>query len=188
MGLPDDLVTKFRTVALERLERIEAAWEQVLRDLDPTAAVIVHRELHTLKGDSRMVGFADVNLVCHRLEDLVAVARAHGYAVDEDLDLAVNMALRFMTMLVRKRAGTNLGGFDLPGFLRHIDKLLEDAREPGARTRPTGAPPILRSGHAGKLPRQTRDQLAVPAVDAFIEYGAARGQRRNRLRTSWFAL
>src|SRR5207245_1510451 len=30
--------------------------------------------------------------------------------------------------------------------------------------------------------------LAALAVDAFIEYAAARGQRRDRLRTSWHSL
>ena len=80
MGIPEDLVQQFRTVAVQRLERVETAWASVLSRLDDDAAVSMHREVHTLKGESRMVGFTDVNMVCHKLEDLLEVARARGYA------------------------------------------------------------------------------------------------------------
>ena len=43
--------------------------------LDNDAATLIHREVHTLTGESRAVGFTDVNLVCHKLEDLLEVAR-----------------------------------------------------------------------------------------------------------------
>ena len=165
MVLPDNLVEQFRAAAIERLERIEAAWDRVLKDLDESASAIVHREVHTLKGEAGIVGFTDVNLVCHKLEDLLAVARANGYAVDEDFDLAVNMALRFMAMLVRKRVGTNLGGFDLPGFIRHIDELLVTWRgEVAGRSRAGSAPPITKLATGARAPRAMRDKMAPAAV------------------------
>jgi two-component system, chemotaxis family, sensor kinase CheA len=187
--LPDNLVEQFRATAIERLERIEAAWDRVLKDLDESASAIVHREVHTLKGEAGIVGFTDVNLVCHKLEDVLAVARTNGYAVDEDFDLAVNMALRFMAMLVRKRVGTNLGGFDLPGFIRHIDELLVTWRgEVTGRSRAGSAPPITKLAGGTRAPRAMRDKMAPAAVDAFIEYAMSRGPRRNRLRASWHLL
>ena len=189
MGLPEQLVDQFRTVAVQRLARVEAAWEQLVGDPAPAVADAIDRELHTLKGESRVVNFTDVNLVCHKTEDLFELARARGYAIDEELDLAVNMALRFMTMLVRKRVGTNLGGFDLPGFLRHIDKLLDDARreQSGRHRSISSSPPFARPGGA-RIPRATRERFCPAAVDAFIEYAAARGTRRDRLRTSWHTM
>jgi two-component system chemotaxis sensor kinase CheA len=188
VALPDELVQQFRAVALERLERVEAAWSQVLTSLNDEAATLIHREVHTLKGESRVVGFTDVNLVCHKLEDLLEVARARGYAVDEDFDLAVNMALRFMAMLIRKKVGSHLSGIDLPGFIRQIDNILNEARhEHSGRTRPGSVPPLLKSSSA-RVSAVVRDRLAPIAVDAFIEYAVARGTRRDRLRTSWHAL
>src|SRR5687767_9403818 len=136
MAQPEDLVTQFRVVAQERLERIEAAWAHMLVALGDDSGAALHREVHTLKGESRVLGFTDVNLVCHKLEDLLEVARARGYAIDEDFDLTVNMALRFMGMLVRKRVGSQLSGIDLPGFVRQIDQILQEARpELGSRAR-----------------------------------------------------
>ena len=46
----------------------------------------------------------------------------------KDFDLTVNMALRFMTMLARKKVGGPLGGIDLPGFIKQIDQVLAESR------------------------------------------------------------
>jgi two-component system, chemotaxis family, sensor kinase CheA len=189
MGLPEDLVNQFRVVAQERLERIEAAWAQMLVALSDESTAVLHREVHTLKGESRVLGFTDVNLVCHKLEDLLEVARARGYAVDEDFDLTINMALRFMGMLVRKRVGSQLSGIDLPGFVRQIDQILNEARpEVSVGRARTGNLMPIRTVQAARISSAVRERLSSVAVDTFIEYAASRGNRRNRLRTSWHAL
>src|SRR5688572_19696466 len=131
-----------------------------------------------------MLGFSDVNLVSHKLEDLLEVARARGYAVDEDFDLAVNMALRFMAMLVRKKVGSQLAGIDLPGFVSQIDRVLSEVREVTPRTQKQP----LQTVDANRCSAAVRAQLAPIAVDVFLEYAASRGARRNRLRSSWHAM
>jgi two-component system chemotaxis sensor kinase CheA len=186
MEIDDDLVQRFRAIALDRLTRIEAAWAQVLRSLDDGAARQLQREVHTLKGESRVVGFDDVNMVCHKLEDLLAVARARGYAVDDDFDLAVNMAVRFMVMLVRKKVGSQLSAIDLPGFVRQIEGVL--ARHERPRTRSGSMPPLARPTASVHVPAPIRAHLGPPAVDAFLEYSVAIGARRDRLRESWLVL
>lgn len=188
MNFPDEIVQRFRIVAVERIERIEAAWQQVLAKLDEASATLIHRELHTLKGDSRAVGFTDVDLVAHKLEDLLEVARARGYAVDDDFDLAVNMALRFMIMLIKKKAGSQLSGIDLPGFVGQIDTILRRHDVPHHRARPGSVPPRLRQASATRLAPAVKNQLAPVAVEAFLEYAVAKGVRRDRLRGSWHAL
>ena len=181
--IPPDLVAQFRAVALGRIERIEQAWAQVLVRLDDEASSIVHREVHTLKGESRMVGFTDVNLVCHKLEDLLELSRARGYAVGDDFDLSVTMSLAFISLLLNKRAGT-AQAIDLPGFIRQIDGVLKRH----ARTRPGSVPPALRVVSSPRVSSALREQLGPAAVDAFIEYAVARGPRRDRLRNSWHLL
>jgi two-component system, chemotaxis family, sensor kinase CheA len=186
MEVDDDLVQRFRTVSLERLTRIEAAWTQVLRSLDDDASRQLQREVHTLRGESLVMGFADVNMVCHKLEDLLGVARSRGYAVDEDFDLAVNMAIRFMVMLVRKRVGSQLMAIDLPGFVRQIEGVLGRHERP--RSWSGSVPPILRHTASVRVPPGIRAHLGSPAVDAFLEYSVAAGARRDRLRESWHVL
>ena len=190
MAIPDELLNQFRRVALEHLDRVETAWQAVLTSVDEEAAALIHREIHTLKGESSLVGFKDVNLVCHKLEDLLVVARSRGYAVDEDFDLAVNMALRFTAMLVHKKVGAHMHGIDLPGFIKRIDALIAAAK-PEQRTLrvSTGSFAAMRRDPATpRVPGALRPRLAALAVDAFIEYAAARGQRRDRLRASWHSL
>ncbi len=188
MTIPDTIVQQFRTTALERLDRVEHAWAAVLARLDDDAIAVIHREIHTLKGESQLVGFADVNLVCHKLEDLLEVARTCGYAVDEDFDLAINMALRFMAMLVRKKVGSQLPGINLPGFIRQIDRMLAEARGE-ATPRARNVTPMNRvSGPSARLSPSVRARLASIALDLFLEYAESRGTRRNRLRTSWHSL
>jgi two-component system chemotaxis sensor kinase CheA len=190
VGFPEELVQQFRQVASERLDQIEQSWAAVMAKLDEDAATVVHRELHTLKGESRMLGFSDVNLVCHKLEDMLEVARMRGYAIDEDFDLAVNMAIRFMAMLVRKKVGSHLVGIDLPGFIKQIDGILAELRPEPPRTArtSTGSQPVKIAGAAIRIPSAMRTRLGPIAVDTFIEYSMARGLRRDRLRTSWHGL
>ncbi|MEO7095797.1 MAG: Hpt domain-containing protein [Polyangiales bacterium] len=189
MPLPEALVNQFRTVAQERLQRIEAAWATVLVGVDDEAANVLQREVHTLKGESRMLGFSDVNMVCHKLEDLLEVARLRGYAVSEDFDLTVNMALRFMTMLARKKVGSQFGGIDLPGFIKQIDQVLAETRpETRSRTRSGSFLPLNRTSGTMRVPQFMRERLAPIALDAFIEYVTATGPRRDRLRVTWNGL
>jgi len=182
----DALVQRFRTISLARLERIEEAWAQVLRSLDELASRQLQREVHTLKGESRVMGFDDVNMVCHKLEDLLAVARARGYAVDDDFDVAVNMSIHFMVMLVRKKVGSQHTAMDLPGFVRQIDGVLQ--RHERLRGRPSSMPPLVRPTANVRVAPSLRAHLGPPAVDAFLEYAVAGGARRDRLRESWHSL
>jgi two-component system chemotaxis sensor kinase CheA len=186
--LPHELLQQFRVMAVERLDRIEAAWAAVIHARDDEAAVTVHRELHTLKGESKMLGFGDVNLVCNKLEDLLEAARAHGYAIDEDFDFTFHLALRFMAMLARKKPGSELGGIDLPGLVRQIDGMVAELRpEPRARTT-SAMQPLRATTRMPRVPAALRTLLEPVAVDAFVEYAAATRARRDRLRTSWHAL
>lgn len=183
MELPDEIVQQFRAMALVRIAEIEASWAHVRSSLAEDASLAIQREIHTLKGESRMVAMMDVNKVCHKLEDLVDIARARGYAVDDEFDLAVTMALRFIATLIRKPEGAR----DIAGFIRQLDHVVSRHAHVG-RGRPSSAPPLLRATSATRVTSMLRAQLGPAAVDAFIEYATAQGPRRDRLRSSWHTL
>jgi two-component system chemotaxis sensor kinase CheA len=168
--ISDALVQQFRGLASERLAKMDGAWEAVLSGIDERACSVLEREIHTLKGESRVVGFGDVNVVCQRVEALLDGARARGYAVTEDLALGVALAIRFMDLLVRLGPGPLPPVIDLPSFLARLDELMGATAE------------------AGALPPAERLRLGPAAVDAFLEYAMARGARRDRLRESWHLL
>ncbi|MFT3692758.1 MAG: Hpt domain-containing protein [Kofleriaceae bacterium] len=183
MELPAEIIQQFRAMALVRIAGIEEAWLHVRTSLDEEASLAMQREVHTLKGESRMVGMLDVNQVCHKLEDLIDVARARGYGVDDEFDLSLTMALQFIAMLIRTH-GEARTGRDVPGFIKHIEQVLSRNEHRG-RGRPSSVPPLMRMSSTGRLTTMLRAQLGPAAVDAFIEYATAQGPRRDRLRSSW---
>ena len=63
-----DLRELFLEEARERLERVMDLVGRV--GADDSAAVGLRRELHALKGASRMMGFTEISKACHRAEDL----------------------------------------------------------------------------------------------------------------------
>jgi two-component system chemotaxis sensor kinase CheA len=192
--LPAEIVARFRSKALERIEKLEASWTALTSGAAPDTAVVEEalRELHTLKGDSRVVGFTDVNLLCHKLEDLLAAAHRLDYRVAEDFDLVLTMALRFLAMLVTKKAGVALGGIDLPGFVAEVDAALRDARlvqldDSSAPITTTQKVPRLQRS-VDRLSYDTRAQLAAAATTVFLESLLAGRHARERLLGAWSAL
>ena len=191
-AIPSEIIDRFRSRALERIELLEAHWLSLTaRDAaDPAVVQEMRREIHTLKGDSRMVGFTDVNLLSHKLEDLLAVAHRLDYRVAEEFDLVVTMGFRFLAMLVRKKAGAGLGGIDLPGFLVEIDGVLRDAslvQLPDENKRTTQKIPRLQR-QVDRLAVETRQTIAASATAVFLEHLNASGPARERLHGAWRAL
>ncbi|HEY5998451.1 MAG TPA: Hpt domain-containing protein, partial [bacterium] len=61
----------------ELLEQMQETLVALERDgLDGEGVRLVKRALHTVKGDATSMGFEAVGLLCHRLEDVLAIAAA----------------------------------------------------------------------------------------------------------------
>ena len=189
--MPDDLLARFRQVALERIEHVEQSWNHLVQGGDATeVSVKLRRDLHTFKGEASVIGFADVGLVCHKLEELVQAADGLAYRVPQDLDLLVMMAIRFMLLLVRKRAGHKLAGIDLAGFVKQVDEVVGEARvmpavPAGRHVAPaTATGEVAVFGGGDRLSAAARQRLGRAAVLAFLESQAG-GGRADRMREVW---
>ncbi|MBW2699598.1 MAG: response regulator [Deltaproteobacteria bacterium] len=66
---------KFRQVVYERSRTLSDQYEKLIEGADEAIADALMRELHTLKGESRMMGFAAAGQVVHALEDAVKLTR-----------------------------------------------------------------------------------------------------------------
>jgi two-component system chemotaxis sensor kinase CheA len=186
-GLPEGIITRFRTLSLERVGRVESVWNALLQGADDEEAVrAMSRDLHTLKGDAKAVGFEEVHVLAKKLEELLALAAQLEYRVSEDFELVVTMATQFASMLLKKKsAGTS--GIDLDGFVRQVDDVLRETRVL-RRTRPTNPRASIAAAEstADRLSPETRRRLAIAATDAFLEYlGARSATSRARLRGVW---
>jgi chemotaxis protein histidine kinase CheA len=100
--VPEVLMARFRAAAMLRLERIDKAWAALVRgeaSADTDAEML--RDVHTLKGDAKVVGLVDASLLVQRLEDLLGAARERHYSVHDDVDIVVTLANLFLGLLVR---------------------------------------------------------------------------------------
>ena len=190
MQLPDEFLERFRTSSLERVRRVEAAWNRIVQDPEGIAVGEMLREVHTLKGDASIVGYHEVRHLCQKLEDLLEIADRMTSEMSEDLDLVVTMAIQFLTMLLRMKPGTPMTGLDLEGFVRQCDDVLREARtvplpRPTRRRNRKTIPDVS----IDRVGEQTRQRLAAAATSVFLEYLSGRGiSSRQRLRGVWLTL
>ncbi|MDI1478329.1 ATP-binding protein [Polyangium sp. y55x31] len=181
-ALPSELLARFRGVALERLDRVEGDWGNFMHgESGPEVAAVMQQELHTLKGEARMMHFGGLATLCHALEGLVAAVARRGRRVPEEVDLVVTMAIRFMVVMLRKKDAAPSAGMDVDGFVRQIEEVLAEisADEPEApvpvpesRSAPVDLP--------DRVSMATQQRLAALAVRVFLEHVAA-GRARGRL-------
>jgi two-component system, chemotaxis family, sensor kinase CheA len=189
--IPEALLARFRAVAFERLERVESTWTGLTRGTaTPNAEEELFRELHTLKGDARVVGFADVAVLCQRLEDLLSAARHHRYRVHEDVDIVVTMAIQFAGMLLRKKGAVARGSIDLDGFLAQIEQVLSEwlRRSSEAPDLSVQLRPHVRPDAAQRMSAAARSRLAVVATTVYLEHLRVPARSRQRLREVWDVL
>lgn len=182
--VPEEIIQRFRQLTAERLARAESLWSSLLQGTgaeDDSAELL--RLVHTLKGDAQVVRFSEVELVCHKLEDLLTVAKGLAYAVPEDVDLLVTMSFHFIGLLARKRAGASVAGIDLDGFVQEVDQAVRAAHALERHPPPDADGTARDAVEDPSLDRGIR--LARAATLAFLEHLGARGSSRERLQQLW---
>ncbi|MDF2694859.1 MAG: Signal transduction histidine kinase CheA [Labilithrix sp.] len=162
---------------------MEGAWGSLTQRVGTAEAESeLFHDVHTLKGEARLVGFADVVLITQRLEDLLVASRRRRYRVTEDVDVLVTMAIQFIRMLVRKRAGASQGGIDINGFLKQIDDVLAEWPRQSETPDASGST-TARPGETGKVSVAVRQRLGAAATQIFLELVTS--SDRPRLRRAW---
>ncbi len=122
------LVEKFRSLALDRLDKLNRALLALERDPSQTAlADDAMREIHTLKGEAKLMGFADVNLAAHRTEDLMIQLRRAGFNVTPEQRDLVLTGFDVIGALLQKEAGGGRPAVDLAAFVQAVDGALRSA-------------------------------------------------------------
>lgn len=125
-----ELIDKFRDVALDRIEAMNAALLQLERapgDNDP--AELLLREIHTLKGEAKMLGFADVNLVAHQIETVMILSHERGFQVPRPAIDLLFEGLDTLRVLLTKRIGAADAPVDLSGFVERVHRVSEVLEE-----------------------------------------------------------
>lgn len=77
----EKLLAQFRELVTERLARVSKSLMALEAGADVEAGKAALRELHGLKGEARMMGFAEINALVHEMEELVRATQGIGYAL-----------------------------------------------------------------------------------------------------------
>lgn len=192
--LPPEILARFRSVALERIETLEVAWATLFKgEGNAEIEASLMREIHTLKGDARMVGMNDVARLSHKVEELFVEAQRSAFSVPEDFDLVVTMALRFVAMLLRKKEAGPLGGIDVDGFVQQIDDVLNESKLSAIKPKPLGNVPSSASAPRwvetqDRVCTATQMRLAEAATQVFLEHLQSSRGAAERLHSVWKTL
>ena len=167
----------FRTVAQERLDRLNLGWiqfEQAPGTATPTAFL---REIHTLKGEAGLTGFASVIGLLHRLEDLVQARCQSGRPPEPSAGDLVMRGLDLAATVVKRPPESESA--DINAFLAELPRPEpKRAGTPPLRPPPARPGPALAAPTAAALPStpsQRRPRAAGPRPSR--RPGAARAVR-----------
>ncbi len=99
------LIGKFKEVAAERVGKLSRLWLKLEQTpSDAAAAGELLREIHTLKGEAKTVGFPEISVLSHRLESLLLFAQGQGFAVNRSSSDLVLRAVDRLSAMLRDEA------------------------------------------------------------------------------------
>jgi len=107
-ALKKSLLKKFQEVSGDRLQKIQLGVIELEKPTAAEAAEEVARELHTMKGEARMLGLAAVGQVAHACEDLLKANREGRAATQVATDLLLQ-ACDALSDLIDDLAGAQSG-------------------------------------------------------------------------------
>lgn len=167
------LLEEFQRTALDRIARINVLWIGLERDpADGAAGDDLLRELHTLKGESRMMGFSDVSLVVHRMEELALSARERAADLPGELGDLLMDASDAAWQLLAAEGGARPPALDLPGLLERFGEVLE--RFGGAAGAAGAAGAVDEGGVAPRRARPFGAESAPMPEEDFLRIDTAR--------------
>jgi len=158
------LVQQFQAVAAERLSKLARTWVVVEQERAGTPVEELFRELHTLKGEARAVGYRTAAAWLHALESLLGTARARGFPRERAVSDAVLAVLDSAgETFSQPPAPPDAGPPPLPELLERANAVLGAVESGGP---PVPAPP--------SPPPQPPGPAAADATDPLVR--VARGK------------
>ncbi len=138
----DELRGLFLEEAHDRLNRIKVQLPDFRADSE--AGVLVRRELHALKGASKMMGYPELAQFCHEAEDIVA---PESDATAEEIDGCINRLAKLIEAPAgassqvpadhpaTEKQGERKRGSRATGEMRVAAEIVDDLADRGARLR-----------------------------------------------------
>src|SRR5690606_38051542 len=158
-ALKKSLLKKFQEVTADRLQKIQLGVIDLEKPTAAQAAEDVARELHTMKGEARMLGLPAIGHLAHATEDLTRAEREGRTQTRLAADLMLR-ACDTLSDLIDDLALAQKGGAEVDEMVRTLQEAA--GQEPAAGAAKSGAvaptPPAgpAKSAPTAKAPSLTR--------------------------------
>ncbi|MEE4351447.1 MAG: response regulator [Desulfatiglans sp.] len=117
---------KFREIARERLNKLNDLFLDFEKHVtDKEQQKLISREVHSLKGEARMVGFEKTGQVLHRLEDLLGRIREEQVLFEGGVSDLVFRVLDSVEILVDFNTQGGENKLEIEGILSDLDRIME---------------------------------------------------------------
>src|SRR5689334_14608109 len=115
---------KFRDATLDHLKRMNELLLRLEAEPErPDDVTELMREIHTLKGESRMMGYPDMSDLAHAIEDVLKAQQDQGFRTLPDVTDGLFAAFDAVEKLLTEKLGQGSAGVDLPGVLHALAQL-----------------------------------------------------------------
>lgn len=135
----EKLLAQFRELVVERLAKVNRALMSLEAGADVEAGKASLRELHGLKGEARMMGFAEVNTLVHQMEELVRTVEPLGYEVGPGSVDALLVASDAVGVLA---GAVNGAPVELPRLLEWLAQAIATEKARVAQVVPAASAPV----------------------------------------------
>ncbi len=139
-ALKKSLLKKFQEVTADRLQKIQLGVLDLEKETADQAAEDVARELHTMKGEARMLGLAAIGQLAHAAEDVLRAEREGKTATEVATDVLLR-ACDVLSDLNEDLATANTGTSASEEMVRALAEVSGQTPPAIAGARPAAAPP-----------------------------------------------
>lgn len=140
-ALKKSLLKKFQEVTADRLQKIQLGVLDLEKETADQAADDVARELHTMKGEARMLGLAAIGQLAHAAEDVLRAEREGRTATEIATDVMLR-ACDVLSDLIEDLSGANTGTSASEDIVRAMAEVSGQAAPVIHGSKPKPPPPV----------------------------------------------
>jgi two-component system sensor histidine kinase and response regulator WspE len=171
------LLKQFRDILAERLERLGRALMSLEAGPDVEVGKELLRELHGLKGEARMMGYAQVNDLTHQMEEVVRAAQEKSYALAAGSIDALLVACDLIAASAALPAGATVPGQDVGQILGWLKSRADSEAGKTPEKIPPLPPPLPSAPAPPPLPAPSAPDSKIRFTNAPREARAEGGIR-----------
>lgn len=119
---PDEVVAGFVDESTELVERVSDDIIDLEANSDPEVINRIFRAFHTIKGNSRMLGFTRLGDFTHKAEDLMSLVRNGDLAIDSTIVRALTRAVDVFVEVLEEIRETGDDAFDYAPVAKMIEE------------------------------------------------------------------